>query len=113
MKADVTGPPTAKRALMVLYDIFGYSPQILRGADILASSKEEEEGYLVFMPDFYDGNPAPHEIYPDDTPEKARRLEEFINGPGETSKTLERMGRIRGVLGREYAGIKTWGLIGE
>jgi dienelactone hydrolase len=43
----VTGPEDATNAILIVYDVFGYSPQILQGADLLAS-----QGYKVVMPDF-------------------------------------------------------------
>jgi len=54
---DVTGPASAKNAILVVYDIFGYFPQTLQGADILATS-DEKHSYQVFMPDFFEGEPA-------------------------------------------------------
>jgi dienelactone hydrolase len=52
--ADVTGAATAEKAILVIYDIFGFFPQTIQGADILAASG----GYQVFMPDFFEGQPA-------------------------------------------------------
>jgi dienelactone hydrolase len=51
---DVTGSVSAKKAILVIYDIFGFFPQTIQGADILAASEE----YQVFMPDFFEGQPA-------------------------------------------------------
>ena len=45
----ITGPKDAKSALLVVYDIFGFFPQTLQGADILAHSDKEHQ-YQVFMP---------------------------------------------------------------
>jgi hypothetical protein len=39
----------AKSALLVVYDIFGFFPQTLQGADILAHSDKDHQ-YQVFMP---------------------------------------------------------------
>ncbi len=52
---DVTGPESAKLAILVIYDIFGYFPQTIQGADILSTSDEAHQ-YQVFMPDFFEGN---------------------------------------------------------
>ena len=54
---DVTGPASAKTAILVIYDIFGFFPQTLQGADILANS-DKNHTYQVFMPDFFEGEPA-------------------------------------------------------
>ena len=56
-RADVTGPPTASKALLYIFDIFGYYPQSLQGADILSTSDSHAQ-YQVFMPDFFEGSPA-------------------------------------------------------
>lgn len=49
MKTYKTGPDSAKSALLVVYDIFGFFPQTIQGADILAHSDKEHQ-YQVFMP---------------------------------------------------------------
>jgi hypothetical protein len=41
----------------MIYDIFGYFPQTIQGADILACSDKDNE-YQVFMPDFFEGESA-------------------------------------------------------
>lgn len=46
----MTGSPTAKKAIVQVYDLFGYCPQTYQGADILATQGSEQ--YLVFVPDF-------------------------------------------------------------
>jgi len=52
MKTYATGPKDAKSALLVVYDIFGFFPQTLQGADILAHSDKDHQ-YQVFMPGKY------------------------------------------------------------
>lgn len=54
---DVTGPTTATKALLVAYDIWGFSSQVIQGADILATADKDHQ-YQVFMPDFFDGEPC-------------------------------------------------------
>lgn len=49
MKTYATGPKDAKTALLIVYDIFGFFPQTLQGADILAYGDKERQ-YQVFMP---------------------------------------------------------------
>lgn len=51
---DVTGPADAKKAIILIYDIFGASSQVIQGADRLA---QHFSGCLVVMPDFFKGNP--------------------------------------------------------
>jgi hypothetical protein len=57
LPTDVTGSASAKKAIFVIYDVFGFFEQTIQGADILAQGAKGE-GYQVFMPDFFDGNPA-------------------------------------------------------
>ena len=49
MKTYVTGSPSAKPALLVVYDILGFFPQTLQGADILAFGNSDKK-FQVFMP---------------------------------------------------------------
>lgn len=49
MKTYATGPGDAKSAILVVYDIFGFFPQTLQGADILATGDKEKPNQ-VFMP---------------------------------------------------------------
>jgi hypothetical protein len=66
MKTYTTGPSDAKKALLVIYDIFGFKDQTIQGADILATSDKENQ-YQVFMPDFFEGKPVDISDYPPDT----------------------------------------------
>lgn len=59
---DVVGPDEANlkragrsRAILMVYDIFGYSPQLIQGADILARGDTRQQ-YTVFVPDILEGN---------------------------------------------------------
>jgi dienelactone hydrolase len=73
LKTYVTGPKDADKAILVLYDIFGFKNQILQGADLLAWS-DKDSTYQVFMPDFFqESGPADIAWYPPDTDEKVRR----------------------------------------
>lgn len=49
MKTYQTGSSSAKSGLLVVYDIFGFFPQTLQGADILASG-DKDKPRQVFMP---------------------------------------------------------------
>lgn len=59
---DVTGPSDATKGVLIIFDIFGYYPQTLQGADILSSSDAKQK-YQVFMPDWFKGEPCPIEMY--------------------------------------------------
>lgn len=64
---------------MVIYDIFGYFPQTIQGADILSGAgmgvdgKGREE-YAVFMPDFFEGEACDIAWYPPVTDEQKEKL---------------------------------------
>ncbi|KAG6016616.1 hypothetical protein E4U43_003440 [Claviceps pusilla] len=76
-KTYVTGPSDATKAIVVIYDIFGYFEQTLQGVDILAHSDAENK-YKVLIPDWFEGSPASIEWYPPDTAEKKEKLGAFF-----------------------------------
>lgn len=59
-----TGERGAKKAVVIIYDIFGLHPNTKQTADILASC-----GFRVAMPDIFRGNPWPEEKMPYDVKE--------------------------------------------
>lgn len=72
----MTGPENATTAILAIYDIFGYFPQTLQGADILAYGNNRPH-YRVFMPDFFNGDTAKIEWMPPDNGEKQKALGEW------------------------------------
>jgi len=85
----VTGDKN-ETALIILYDIFGYYPQTLQGADILAKTS----GAQVFMPDFFgEGKAYPLEKFPAKTEEEKKYFQEFFAGtagiPASTAKLVD------------------------
>ncbi|GAB7352609.1 hypothetical protein MBLNU459_g2987t1 [Dothideomycetes sp. NU459] len=111
MKTYATGPSTAKSALLVVYDIFGFFPQTLQGADILAHADKEHQ-YQVFMPDFFEGKPVPIEWYPPDTKEKGEKLGEFFSTTGAPPKTVKRIPGVLKEIESQHSDIKEWGIVG-
>jgi dienelactone hydrolase len=110
LKTYSTGPKDAKRAILVIYDIFGFFSQTLQGADILATS-DKERPYQVFMPDFFEGSPADISWYPPgDDKEKGEKLGEFFKTKAAPPKTLERIPKIVQELNKR--GIEQWGIVG-
>lgn len=111
LKTYVTGPPTATKAILFIYDIFGYFPQALQGADILAFSGTTNQ-YKVFIPDWFEGQPADISWYPPDTKEKGEKLGAFFQGRGAPHKTAEKLpGYVKDVE-KQYSDIKKWGIVG-
>lgn len=60
LKTYVTGPADATKAIVVIYDIFGFFDQTVQGADILATSDKQK--YKVYIPDWFHGKPCPIEM---------------------------------------------------
>lgn len=104
----MTGPSTAKHAIFVVYDIFGYFPQTIQGADVMSTS-DEDHTYQVFMPDFFEGNPCDLAWYPPDTDEKKKSLYAWFGTRGpETgvAKVPKMMRDIEATYGKKmWAGL--------
>jgi len=111
MKTYATGPSDAKSALLVVYDIFGFYPQTIQGADILANGDKEHK-YQVFMPDFFEGKPVPMEWYPPDNKEKGEKLGEFFKTTGAPPKTVQRIPKVLKEIEGQSSSIKSWGIVG-
>jgi hypothetical protein len=81
LKTYTTGPSSSS-GILVIYDIFGFFPQTIQGADILSGlhhkDSESQRKFKIFMPDFFEGKPADISWYPPDTDEKGKKLGEFF-----------------------------------
>ena len=108
---DVTGPSTASKAIFFIYDIFGYFPQSLQGADILSTSDKDHQ-YQVFIPDFFEGKPADISWYPPDNEEKGKALGNFFQTTGAPPKAAEKVPTLVKAIQANYPSIKTWGVLG-
>ncbi|OAX81741.1 hypothetical protein ACJ72_03911 [Emergomyces africanus] len=113
MKTYVTGPENATEAILVIYDIFGFFPQTVQGADILATSDPNRK-YRVFMPDLFDGSPADIAWYPPTTEEHKKNLGHFFQTKAAPPTTLS---RIPGVVEEanklaEGGKFKAWAILG-
>jgi hypothetical protein len=104
----VTGPESTN-AILVIYDIFGYFPQTLQGADILATS-DKDHSYQVFMPDFFEGEAASISWYPPVTDEQKTQLYSWFSTRDPTmgvSKIPKILADIEAAYGK-----KTWAALG-
>jgi len=108
---DTTGPSTATSAIFIIYDIFGYSPQTIQGADILAHADASHQ-YQVFLPDFFYGKPLPHSSFPPDTPEKQKQVGDFFAGPANPGETAEKVPELVKEIEKQRGGIQKWGSLG-
>jgi len=111
LKTYVTGPSTASKALFVIFDIFGYFPQTIQGADILSTSDKDHQ-YQVFMPDFFEGKPADISWYPPDTEEKGNALGNFFQTTGAPPTSAKKVPELVKAIEAKYPAIKTWGVVG-
>ncbi|RMZ86434.1 hypothetical protein DV736_g6336, partial [Chaetothyriales sp. CBS 134916] len=110
LKTYVTGPSDADTAILLLYDIFGFFPQTLQGADILAFS-DKDHPKQVFIPDFWDGKPADIDWYPPDTEEKQQKLTSWFPNAS-PPKHLPRVPGLLDAAEKTNPKIKSWGTIG-
>ncbi|WWD16738.1 hypothetical protein CI109_101169 [Kwoniella shandongensis] len=86
LKTYVTGPEDAKKSLLIIYDIFGFSNQLIQGADLLAS-----QGYRVTMPDFLLGDhPTMAMFQPGGEEDRAKYFSKF---PGNQQSQSEAIGK--------------------
>ncbi|KAB8336769.1 hypothetical protein FH972_021078 [Carpinus fangiana] len=106
-----TGPAGAKKAILLIYDIFGFFPQTLQGADILATSDKDND-YQVFIPDFFEGNPADISWYPPDTDDKGKKLGNFFETTGAPPKAVARVPKLVDEIQKAHPEITTWGILG-
>ncbi|KAK4689171.1 hypothetical protein P7C73_g920, partial [Tremellales sp. Uapishka_1] len=107
LKTYTVGEASAKKAIVLVYDIFGFTPQILQGADLLAS-----QGYKVVMPDFMDGAVANGAWFsPDATPEQTEAKGKFFGSfPGSISSQHAPFGKVVEAL--KSAGAEKVGAVG-
>jgi dienelactone hydrolase len=108
---DVTGPANASKALLYIYDIFGYFDQSIQGADILATS-DKDNNYQVFIPDFFEGSPADISWYPPDTDEKGQKLGNFFQTTGAPPASAARIPGLIKAFNDHNPSIKSWGVVG-
>ncbi|KAI1841612.1 hypothetical protein JX265_012506 [Neoarthrinium moseri] len=105
-----TWPKEATKGILTIFDIFGYYPQTLQGADILSTSDSKQK-YRVFIPDWFNGEPCPMEIFPPDTEEKQKKLGAFFQKNSPPSVAEKVPGYIKDVTSK-YPEIKEWAIVG-
>lgn len=96
---------------MIIYDIFGYWPQTLQGADILAHSDKEHQ-YQVFMPDWFGDKAADISWFPPTDDDKKQKLGKFFETQGTAPDKVERIPKLVKDAESKYPSIKKWALIG-
>ncbi|KAH8811633.1 dienelactone hydrolase family protein-like protein [Xylogone sp. PMI_703] len=111
LKTYVVGPSDATKAILVIYDIFGYFPQTLQGADILSEANKHQK-YAVFMPDWFKGKPADISWYPPTTEEHKKNLGAFFSAQGAPPATASKIKPYLKDVESKYSSIKEWGVLG-
>ncbi|KAI1815647.1 alpha/beta-hydrolase [Poronia punctata] len=108
-KSYVTGPQDATKGIITIYDIFGYYPQTLQGADILATSGAAK--YKVFIPDWFKGDPCPIEWFPPDNEDKQKKLGGFFQKNSPPS-VAEKVPAYVKAVSEKHPEIKEWAILG-
>ncbi|GJJ13917.1 hypothetical protein Clacol_008174 [Clathrus columnatus] len=106
-KVYITGPEKTDKALVCVFDIFGFWPQTQQGADILAETLNAK----VLMPDFFEPHNAfSQDDYPPNTPEKKVRLQEFFQNVARVDVAVTNVNKLGLLMKAE--GYKHIGLYG-
>jgi dienelactone hydrolase len=113
---DKTGPAGAKRGIFVVYDVFGYYIQSLKGADILAYNYDQQSDnageFQVFMPDFFGDHPQDLQNFPPKTPKQFKAISDFMNGHGYPPKTVPLIAPIMVDIQKMHPEIESWAILG-
>lgn len=105
---DVSGNTSSKKAIVVVYDIFGFYPQTLQGADSLAAQTDA----VTFVPDLLDKEYALHEWIPTDTEEKKNKLYGFFGKVAAPFLILPKLQAWMAEAKSKYPGVEKWGILG-
>jgi len=106
----VTGSSEAAKGIVSIMDVFGFFPQTLQGADILAEG-DENRTYKVFMPDWFKGKPLDINCVPPDTPQKKAELGDFIAKFAPPSVASQLPDLVK-TLSAANPQITSWGVVG-
>ena len=110
-KTYVTGPADSPNAILFIFDIFGYFPQSLQGADILATAGEKK--YRVYVPDWFNGSPADISWYPPDNKDKEQKLGNFFQTTGNPATAAEKVPKVVEEINKQTGGShKNWAVSG-
>ena len=96
-------------------DIFGFFPQTIQGADILATSDPDRK-YRVFIPDLFEGSPADISWYPPDTEDKKQKFGAFFQDRAPPPLTLPKIPAIvqeANKLAEGGNGFSSWAILGH
>ncbi|OCK74917.1 hypothetical protein K432DRAFT_420081 [Lepidopterella palustris CBS 459.81] len=107
------GEFAAAAAIVLVYDIFGFSPQILQGADLLAHASSKHQ-YRVYMPDILVGNLADPAWFPPDTLEKSQAMGSYFGpqGPADANTMLAKLLSVVNAIKETSSPMEALGVLG-
>lgn len=100
LKTYVSGPEDAKAAILIIYDVFGFSPQIIQGADLLAS-----QGFRVVMPDICKGTYCTPDMFDGSEAGNKKKADFFSGFPGAISSQSETVNKLISGLKSKHASL--------
>lgn len=113
LKTYRTGASTASKAVIFIYDIFGFAPQSLQGADILAGVESEKGDVQVFIPDYLKGYHAQGAWFaPDAAAELVAEKAKFFSSIGNFKDHVEQTRTLVSAISEKYPSVKSFGAIG-
>jgi len=89
IKTYHVGDKASETAIISIMDVFGFSPQTVQGADLLSTANA-----YVILPDFFDGKPLAHDVFPPDTPEKQKSIQNFFGTYGAPPPNADKVSKI-------------------
>jgi dienelactone hydrolase len=94
--------------VIVVYDIFGFYPQTLLGADRLAQHLDA----LTLVPDLFEGTQADRSWVPPNTPDKKEALGKFFAGVASPPKNVEKLRKMIAESKAKYPSVEKWAVLG-
>lgn len=106
--SDVAGSTSSKSGIVVIYDVFGFYPQTLQGADLLAA----QTGAVTFVPDVLENKYALKAWFPPDNEEKRNALQTFLKGCAVPPLILPKVNAWLAEAKSKYPSVEKWGILG-
>ncbi|KAG9232378.1 hypothetical protein BJ875DRAFT_443229 [Amylocarpus encephaloides] len=113
LKTYHVGSKSAPKAILVLYDIFGFVPQTLQGADILAEVGSGKSDIQVFMPGYLETHPPKMQWFmPNASDQDKEEKTEYFTGIANPASAIELTPKLVASIYEKYPSIKSWGALG-
>lgn len=93
---------------MDIYDVFGPAPQTLQGADLLATALN----VLVFVPDFFRGNPIKPEWFSDKSEEAQQAKAAWQKEHMKFNETVPDLYSVIDAAKAKYPSVESFGAVG-